>query len=127
MTTTTTNVNEVEAIRHIAAQKDNHLDELYNTMLAMTDVLEDMELPLSKKNETILNVEYLVVRIRFLINDEVKRIDRALQTDEVKGKLAVKTEFTKRKQYLLGLVARLNEIREDMNTLSRSYYNLKFS
>jgi len=125
--TTTTNVNEVEAIRHIAAQKDNHLDELYNTMLAMTDVLEDMELPLSKKNETILNVEYLVVRIRFLINDEVKRIDRALQTDEVKGKLAVKTEFTKRKQYLLGLVARLNEIREDMNTLSRSYYNLKFS
>lgn len=125
--TTTTNVNEVEAIRQIAAQKDNHLDELYNTMLAMTDVLEDMELPLSKKNETILNVEYLVVRIRFLINDEVKRIDRALQTDEVKGKLAVKTEFTKRKQYLLGLVARLNEIREDMNTLSRSYYNLKFS
>ncbi len=125
--TTTTNVNEVEAIRQIAAQKENHLDELYNTMLAMTDVLEDMELPLSKKNETILNVEYLVVRIRFLINDEVKRIDRALQTDEVKGKLAVKTEFTKRKQYLLGLVARLNEIREDMNTLSRSYYNLKFS
>ena len=125
--TTTTNVNEVDAIRQIAAQKDNHLDELYNTMLAMTDVLEDMELPLSKKNETILNVEYLVVRIRFLINDEVKRIDRALQTDEVKGKLAVKTEFTKRKQYLLGLVARLNEIREDMNTLSRSYYNLKFS
>ena len=125
--TTTTNVNEVDAIRQIAAQKDNHLDELYNTMLAMTDVLEDMELPLSKKNETILNVEYLVVRIRFLINDEVKRIDRDLQTDEVKGKLAVKTEFTKRKQYLLGLVARLNEIREDMNTLSRSYYNLKFS
>lgn len=125
--TTTTNVNEVDAIRQIAAQKDNHLDELYNTMLAMTDVLEDMDLPLSKKNETILNVEYLVVRIRFLINDEVKRIDRALQTDEVKGKLAVKTEFTKRKQYLLGLVARLNEIREDMNTLSRSYYNLKFS
>lgn len=127
MTTTTTNANEVDAIRSIAAQKDGHLDELFNTMLAMTDELEDCDLPLNKKNEIVLSVEYLVVRIRLLINDEVKRLDHVLQTDEVKSKLAVKTEFTKRKQYLLGLVARLNEIREDMNTLSRSYYNLKFS
>lgn len=115
------------SLKHAADEKDKRMNTLFDEISKLTAPLEDMDMSTVKKYEVIMNSEYLLVRLRFLVNDEMKSIEYSLNmSEDITNILAIKSFFTKRKQYLISLQSRLNEIREDLNVLQRSYYNFKF-
>lgn len=130
MATITATITKEEALENLqvfARERDERINKLFDDILEHTATLEDSNLNSVKKYECIMETEYLFTRIRIMVNDELKRIDYALTMgDDVSSILSIKSFFTKRKQYLLSVVSRLNETREDMNVIQRSFYNIKF-
>lgn len=117
----------LESLKAFAVDKDKRINVLFDELNEQTVKLEDTNKTVYERYEVVVNFEYLLVRLRFIVNDELKRIDYALtMSEDVSSILAIKSFFTKRKQYLIALTARLNEMREDLNVTQRSFYNLKF-
>ena len=105
-------------------EKESKINELFNALIEGTENFEDLELSTSEKYDTLINYEYLLTRLRFLVADELRRIDFALSNDAVlKGQ--EKVFYTKRKTYLMSVNVHLTEIREDLNVLQKTTYFMK--
>lgn len=101
-------------------KKDERINSLLDKLVNDTQMLEE-DIPSGKKYEIILANEYLLTRLRFVVADEMMRVEHALVIEN--NDVPIKAYFTKRKNYLMSVNQRLLEIREDLNVLSRMTYN----
>lgn len=101
-------------------KKDERINSLLEKLINDTQELEE-NVPANKKYDIILATEYLLTRLRFVVADELIKVEHALVIEN--NEVAVKAYFTKRKSYLMIVNQRLLEIREDLNVLSRMTYN----
>ena len=104
--------------------KESKINELFNMLVEGTQNFEDLELSTTEKYDTLITYEYLLTRLRFLVADELRRIDFALSNEQVLSGQE-KAFYNRRKTYLLSVNARLNDIREDLNVLQRTTYFMK--
>lgn len=102
-------------------EKDQKIDALFSKLISDTELLESDELSSHKKYELVLANEYLLTRLRFLIADEMIKVEHGLSIEI--NETAVKAFYNKRKGYLAVVNQRLLEIREDLNVLSKITYN----
>ena len=105
-------------------KKEAKINELFETIINGTQEFEDLDMSPTEKYDVLIAHEYLLTRLRLLIADELRRLDFALSNEAVLS-TAEKVFVTKRKNYLLTVNTRLNEIREDLNTLQKTTYFLK--
>ena len=104
--------------------KESKINKLFNMLVEGTQNFEDLELSTTEKYDTLITYEYLLTRLRFLVADELRRIDFALSNEQVLSGQE-KAFYNRRKTYLLSVNARLNDIREDLNVLQRTTYFMK--
>ena len=119
------NLDEFNELRKA---KDENIDALFARLVSDTSELENANVTIAKKNDIITNIEFIIARLRFLIIDELKRVEFGLSNFEnSKEEEKYKVWFTKRKTYLNNLNGKLNEIREDLSLIQKSvYYNYKY-
>jgi len=119
------NLDEFNLLRK---EKDENIDALFARLVSDTKELENANFTIVKKNDIITNIEFIIARLRFLIIDELKRVEFGLSNFEnSKEEEKYKVWFTKRKTYLNNLNGKLNEIREDLSLIQKSiYYNYKY-
>jgi len=125
--TTPTNNEVAERLVRLSDERDkkeSKINELFTVLVDGTQELEILDLSTSEKYDILITHEYLLTRLRFLVADELRRIDFALSNDQILSGQE-KTFYTKRKTYLLSVNARLNEIREDLNVLQKTTYFLR--
>lgn len=104
--------------------KESKINELFTMLVDGTQNFEDIELSTTEKYDTLITYEYLLTRLRFLVADELRKIDFALSNEQVLSGQE-KAFYNKRKTYLLAVNARLNDIREDLNILQKTTYFMK--
>ena len=132
MATLATNNNNDSALTNLkefADEKDNKINELFERLVNDTVKLEYSEIPMNVKNDILTNVEYIFTRLRFVLADEMRRVDYSLNKIDNDSSVpaTIKGFFTKRKNYLGGLNSRLNEIREDLSLVQKTvYYNYRY-
>ena len=105
-------------------KKESKINELFEAIIAGTEEFEDLDMSATEKYDILISHEYLLTRLRLLIADELRRLDFALAHDSVLS-AQEKGFMTKRKNYLITVNTRLNDIREDLNTLQKTTYFLK--
>lgn len=111
-------------MRTESQKKESKIDELFEIIVNGTEEFEDIDLSATEKYDILISHEYVLTRLRLLIADELRRIEYILSNDSVLS-TQEKVFLTKRKNYLLVVNTRLNEIREDLNTLQKTTYFLR--
>ena len=122
-------VNALTQLKDFADDKDKKINELFERLVNDTVKLEHSEIPMNVKNDVLTNVEYIFTRLRFVLADEMRRVDYSLNKIDNDSSVpaTIKGFFTKRKTYLGGLNSRLNEIREDLSLVQKTvYYNYRY-
>ena len=123
------NNNEMAETGDIVSTNDEKIDKLFQYLLSETEELEDYSVPLDKKKDIITNIEFVLTRIRFLVINELNRVDFTMNEKDKAGLLndSIKKKFSNRKNFLGSLNNRLNDIREDLNLIEKTmYYNYKY-
>ena len=118
--------DQITKLKDLIAQKDERINNLFERLLKDTDGLEDSTLSLSKKNDIVVGVEFIVARLRFILCEELRFIEQTLVTlDGSDGaQKQVQTIFSKRKTYLLSIYGKVNDMREDLSLIEKTiYYN----
>ena len=121
--------NALTQLKEFAETKDKKINELFERLVSDTEKLEYSEIPMNVKNDILTNVEYIFTRLRFVLADEMRRVDYSLNKIDNDSTIPAtfKGFFTRRKTYLGGLNSRLNEIREDLSLVQKTvYYNYKY-
>lgn len=129
LVTNNDNNNALTQLKGYADDKDNKINELFERLVTDTENLESYDTPMSKKNDTLTNIEYIFTRLRFVLADEMRRVDYSLNKIDNDSTIpaTIKGFFTRRKAYLGSLNSRLNEIREDLSLVQKTvYYNYKY-
>ena len=128
MATLTATNDVMSDMNDIIIDKTDKLMELFDRLVSETEGLEDYDMPIKKKNELITNVEYILSRLRFLVTDELCRIDYVMASMEKNALAQEKTQeqirkkFSNRKNFLCNMNNRLNDIREDLSLIEKTYY-----
>lgn len=118
--------DQITKLKDLIAQKDERINNLFERLVKDTDGLEDSTLSLSKKNDIVVGVEFIVARLRFILCEELRFIEQTLVTlDGSDGaQKQVQTIFSKRKTYLLSIYGKVNDMREDLSLIEKTiYYN----
>lgn len=124
VTSVTSDDMVLNKIKAESSKKESKINELFETIINGTEEFENIDSSANDKYDILITHEYVLTRLRFLIADELRRIEFALSNDSVLS-TQEKVFITKRKNYLLVVNTRLNEIREDLNTLQKTTYFLK--
>lgn len=121
---TNNNENDQMLLNKLVVAKDEKLEELMARLVSETEGLEDGDKPLSEKNEIIVSIVFLITRLRFLIVDELSRLDFDINKKEYDGVFtdSLKKKFGNRRAFLYNMNNRLNDIREDLNLVEKTFY-----
>jgi hypothetical protein len=121
---TSNNENDQMLLNKLVVAKDEKLEELMARLVSETEGLEDGDKSLSEKNEMIVGIVFLITRLRFLIVDELSRLDFDINKKECDGVFtdSLKKKFGNRRAFLYNMNNRLNDIREDLNLVEKTFY-----
>lgn len=104
----------------LMASKDSELNELLDRIDAATEQLSSEEVSNTKKYEIVVGVEYLLTRVRFVVETEHIKVKQILAHPDVS--VPLKAVFTKRDQYLAQVCLKISSIRDDIATLQKVVY-----
>lgn len=118
------NNDQMATLTDMVIAKDEKLEELMQRLVSETEGLEDSDKPLSEKNEIIVGIVFLITRLRFLVVDELSRMDFDTNRKERDNTLtdSIKKKFSTRRTFLYAMNSRLNDIREDLNLIEKTFY-----
>lgn len=101
--------------------KDQSFNDIINKVDEMTISLLSDEIPNVKKYDTIMSIEYLLVRARIQTETESLNVKRILSTSNDLP-ASIKGLFIKRDQYLAQVSLKLNSIRDEISNLQKVVY-----
>jgi len=112
-------VDVVNQYLSLMKKKDDQIESLFLRIEEKTDViLEDEDI--QKNFEAVISTEFLMVKLRVFITHELSSVKLILNNNE-SNKLIIPI-FKKREVYLLSMIQRLNELRDDLTTIQRTIY-----
>ena len=116
--------DEAKALTQKMQDKDDKIGELFDRLVEDTNDLEDSSLSLAKKNDIVTNAVFILARLRFIIVNETRTVDYAIGKIENDSTIPIyiKGMFSKRKSYLTNLNMKLNDIREDLSLIEKTFY-----
>lgn len=117
------NISYVEASNQAVVlmdKKDRDIQELLDMIDKSTVDLTNPSFHNSQKYDIIVSIEYILVRLRLLVETEHITVKRILQHSETPQSL--RTIFMKRDQYLSQICLKLTSIRDDINALQKVVY-----
>lgn len=116
-------VSVVQAANALAAKMevfDKELEDLMDTIQDVTADLTNPDVSNKSKYDSIVSVEYLLLKARFNCEFEHLKVKSLLNKQDTPPVL--KALFVKRDQHLAQVSLKLNSIREDINTLQKVVY-----
>lgn len=118
------NNDQMATLTDMVIAKDEKLEQLMQRLVSETEGLEDSDKPLSEKNEIIVGIVFLITRLRFLVVDELSRMDFDTNRKEKDNTMtdSIKKKFSTRRTFLYAMNSRLNDIREDLNLIEKTFY-----
>lgn len=118
------NNDQMATLTDMVIAKDEKLEQLMQRLVSETEGLEDSDKPLSEKNEIIVGIVFLITRLRFLVVDELSRMDFDTNRKERDNTMtdSIKKKFSTRRTFLYAMNSRLNDIREDLNLIEKTFY-----
>lgn len=118
------NNDQMATLTDMVIAKDEKLEQLMQRLVSETEGLEDSDKPLSEKNEIIVGIVFLITRLRFLVVDELSRMDFDTYRKERDNTMtdSIKKKFSTRRTFLYAMNSRLNDIREDLNLIEKTFY-----
>lgn len=99
---------------------DKEIDSLISSIHDMTADLNNPQVSNHTKYESIVSIEFLLVRARILTEFEHLKVKQVLSKNQVEAYL--KAIFIKRDQYLAQVSLKLNAIRDDIEILQKVVY-----
>ena len=118
MSTSQTEV--INQVYSLVDKKDEELSSLLNSIDSDTACLSSDEIPLHKKYEVIVGIEYKLVRARLLVETEHISVKKIMSGPDITPVL--KAVFSRRDQYLAQVCLKLTSIREDIANLQKVVY-----
>lgn len=104
--------------------KDEEINRLFSKVESSSADLDNPAFTNNQKYEIIVSLEYILVRIRLLVESEHISVKKILQHSDTPQSL--RTIFMKRDQYLSQICLKLTSIREDISSLQKVVYNSQF-
>lgn len=104
-------------------KSDRQIEELMNELIQGTDSFT------SDNNENLkiaVSLEFLMVKLRMILSKESIMVKQILSLPTETSPMIL-SAMKKRDVYLASAITRLNEIREDFNSLQKIAYTNKFS
>lgn len=102
-------------------QESNSLYEsIFNQIEDKTDILTDEDVEAQKKYDSLVGIEYLLIRIRLKASFEQLKVKSMLS--DVNTPASLRGLFLKRAEYLSQLLIRLDSIRDDISVLQKCVY-----
>lgn len=120
-------VNIIEGANRLQSLVDKQ-DALIEDLLGKIDnSLEEMSEALSPKvkYETVVSIEYLIIRLRTLVEFEHIKVKKILSSDGVMP--TVKAFFVKRDVYLAQITQKITTIQTDISILTKLVYQQNFN
>lgn len=112
-----------EASNKLAAEM-HRSDELYNSIFTKidesTEALTDQNVDANRKYDTLVSIEYLLVKVRFKASFEQLKVKSLLSDPNTPA--ALRGTFLKRAEYLSQILLKLNDIRDDISVIQRCVY-----
>ena len=112
-----------DASNKIAAEISNNnskFDKIVEQILEKTDLLVDEDVNNQVKYDSVVSIEYLLLRARLESEFEHLKIKQLLSDQSTPA--ALRGIFMKRSQYLSELAVKLSTIRDDVSTLQKTVY-----
>lgn len=118
-------------VNHIVAMFKSNDAAMIKLMKDITEVFDTLELEeINPKNvqfnlTRVLTIEYLVIKVRGLISHELVQIKSIMTLDALSIHSSLASEFKKRELYLVSVNTRLNELRDDANSIQKLAYSMQ--
>lgn len=116
-------ISQQDQVNQILSQQQKR-DEAINTLLdrlvEILDKIDPLEASKSDFNQ-VLQVEYLIVKLRALVTQELA-LTKQVIANATKVSPSILSLFKQRDVYLVSILQRCNEFREDSNTIQKLVY-----
>lgn len=115
---------DVSNIISLFKKNDSEIKELFDMMVNDTDTFTKSAVSEQSLRQALC-LEFKLLRLRTLVNSETTLVKSLLALDELKSP-TVLAAIKRREAYLVGITARLNELRDDLNSMQKLCYTLNF-
>nr|DAI54934.1 MAG TPA: hypothetical protein [Caudoviricetes sp.] len=124
MTTIINPKQDTSNIISLFKKNDAEIKELLDLMVNDTDNFTTTQVN-DQSLKQALSLEFKLLRLRTLVNAESTLIKSILSLEETKSP-TILAALKRREAYLVGIIARLNDLREDLNSMQKLCYTLNF-
>lgn len=115
-------IQDINKLYSLMYQKDQKYKELFDKIVESTEDLEDDSITSKQKYNIIIAVEFLLVRLRFLLSNEQTQVKSFINNKATTP--AWLQQFKARDVLLASYHQKLGEIREDVSILQKAMYTL---
>lgn len=116
-------ISQQDQVNQILSQqqkRDEAINNLLDRLVEILDKIDPLEASKSDFNQ-VLQVEYLIVKLRALVTQELA-LTKQVIANATKVSPSILSLFKQRDVYLVSILQRCNEFREDSNTIQKLVY-----
>jgi len=118
--------NEYNVLIELMAKKEDEVRKLFSLLDECTVNLTNEDLKGHERYEVAMGVEFIILRIRVIVASELDNINGAITNlfdREIPTNIQIKMK--KRQAQLISTTGRLNELREDLNSMQKMIYTYR--